>query len=216
MTIHLQREIEKLKKLILSLGAMVEENLSDAKKTISCYDKDVVVKANKRDSEVDAMEVEIEEECLKILALHQPVAIDLRFVISVLKINNDLERASDLATNIANQSKMFSNNQNLCPIDFNKMFEIVQSMLKDALDSLVTMDIKLANKVCGDDELVDQKRSDVKNKTIALIKDDASKSNSFIATLIVSRNLERIADLATNIAEDVIYMVEGKIVRHLS
>ena len=161
------------------------------------------------------MEVDVEEECLKILALHQPVAVDLRFVITALKINNDLERIGDLAVNIAERSEFLARQREIdIPQEIYAMAEKAQSMLTRSLDALVDMDCKLAHDVCADDDEVD-----AINRQMYLIVQDKIRAHTgqtevLIHLLSASRHLERIADYATNIAEDVIYMVEGKIVRH--
>lgn len=215
MSLHLQREIEKLKKKILTLGTFVEDNLQSAKSAFYTKDKNINLAKEmaEKDKRVDEMEVEIEEECLKILALHQPVATDLRFVISVLKINNDLERVSDLAVNIAKKNYLFDAD-NPCPVDFDKMFSLVQKMLNDSINSLITMDVSLARNTCLADDQVDDMKRAAKEHVLNMMKNTEGDNQLFLATIIISRNLERIADLATNIAEDVIYMVEGSIVRH--
>jgi phosphate transport system protein len=163
------------------------------------------------------MEVELEEECLKVLALHQPVAIDLRFIIAVLKINNDLERIGDLAANISERTVALAESDRIDPpFDFTAMAASTQQMLKGSLDCLVQMDTALAQHVLDLDDEVDAMHS----RNFQLIKDQIRRHpenlESLTHYLTVSRHLERIADLATNIAEDVYYMIEGEIVRHTS
>ena len=215
MTEHMQREIDKLKKRLLSLCWIVEERFRQAVKSIEKRDADLARRVIEADAEIDQIEVHVEEECLKILALHQPVAIDLRFIITALKINNDLERVGDLAVNIAERSQFLAAQPKIdVPFDFASMAEKTQSMLRRSLEALVNMDCKLAHKVCAADDEVDEM-----NRQMYLIVQDAicahpQQASSLIHLLSVSRHLERIADSATNIAEDVIYMVEGKIIRH--
>ena len=161
------------------------------------------------------MEVDLEEECLKILALYQPVAADLRFIVSVLKINNDLERIADLAVNIAERTLGVSCEGRVpVPFDLGEMGRKVQTMLKKSLDALVNLEPQAAREVCHLDDEVD----DIHKKNYRLVKEQIRKNPERIDSLIqyisVSRHLERIADLATNIAEDVLYMIEGEIVRH--
>ena len=215
MTTHLQREIEALKKKILHMGARVEETVSKAVDALIAKDPRIADEVIASDEAMDHIEVDIEEECLKILALHQPVAIDLRYVIAVLKINNDLERIGDLAVNIAERAVYLSTHAPIdLPLDFRGMVDITQTMLKQSLDSLVYMDPNLARQVRASDDRVD----DLNRHMYALIEEYVSKHPDRIAEslhlLSASRHLERIADQATNIAEDVIYMVEGEIVRH--
>jgi phosphate transport system protein len=161
------------------------------------------------------MEVDVEEECLKILALHQPVAIDLRFIVTALKINNDLERIGDLAVNIAERSEFLAGQEPISvPFDFEAMAEKTQWMVTESLDSLVDMDCKRAYQVCAADDEVDALNRKMYKQVEASIIAHPRWTRCLFHLLSVSRHLERIADHATNIAEDVIYMVEGKIVRH--
>ena len=168
-----------------------------------------------RDSDVDRREVEVEEECLKILALYQPVAVDLRFIVSALKINNDLERIGDLAVNIAQKARtLVAAPPMAIPFDLTGMSEKTQAMLRDSLDAMVNLDASLANDVCGRDDEIDRMKREIRRRGEKMIAADPERTKVLMRLLAVSRNLERIADLATNIAEDVIYMVDGKIIRH--
>lgn len=215
MTIHFERELDRLKKRILSLGAMVEERVRMAIKAMEMRDRKLAEKVIEADHEIDQIEVDVEEECLKILALYQPVAIDLRFIIAVIKINNDLERIGDLAVNIAERAAFLSTQKKLdIPFDFPGMAEKTQSMLKRSLDSLVNMDIDLAWEVGASDDEVDAINRDMYLQVQDGIRKNIDRIECLIHLLQASRHLERIADLATNIAEDVIYMVKGEIVRH--
>jgi phosphate transport system protein len=214
---HLQREIENLKKKILSLGARIETAVHEAIRSIEERDASLAQRIIEDDIQIDDFEVEVEEDCLKILALHQPVAIDLRFIVAVLKINNDLERIGDLAVNIAERSAFLATvPQVSAAFGFARMSSKTESMLNKSLDALVNMDSKLAHEVCADDDEVDG----INRQMYLIIQESIQKEPDEIASLIhllsVSRHLERIADHATNIAEDVIYMIEGKIVRHKS
>jgi phosphate transport system protein len=215
MTIHFQREIDKSKKMILSIAAEVEESLQKALKSLKERDGKLAKKVVEYDKIIDQMEIEVEEECLKILALHQPVAIDLRFIVSVLKINNDLERIGDLAANIAERALYLSGQD---PIEIApsiiEMAPEVQQMLKKSLDALVNMDTSLANEVLEADEKVDDLHAGMYEYIQEEIKKSPDSINSQLHLMGVSRYLERIADHATNIAEDVIYMVDGEISRH--
>jgi phosphate transport system protein len=212
---HLQREIENLKKELLSLGARVENAVRQATLSIEERDERMARKTIDEDISIDDMEVEIEENCLKILALHQPVAIDLRFIIAVLKINNDLERVGDLAVNIAERAVFLAAQPEVdISFDLTGMAHKAQAMLKKSLDALVNLSVDLAREVCAcDDEI------DAMNRQMYIIVQEAihahpEQTDSLIHLLSASRHLERIADHATNIAEDVIYMIEGEIVRH--
>lgn len=214
---HLRREIENLKRKILALGALVEVSVRDAALSIEKRDEKLAQKIIDEDINIDNTEVEIEEDCLKILALHQPVAIDLRFIVAVLKMNNDLERIGDLAVNIAERAAFLASRPRVnISINLVEMAHKTMSMLRNSLDALINHDSVLAHKVCASDDNVDQ----INRQMYLDIQDGITKSPEQISSLIhllsVSRHLERIADHATNIAEDVIYMLDGKIIRHQS
>jgi len=169
----------------------------------------------KADREIDEAEVEVEEDCLKILALHQPVAVDLRFISAVIKINNDLERVGDEAVNIAERVENISIRVPVTvPFEYGAMAEKVEAMLRKSLDALVNLDADLAYKVCLSDDEVDDINRDIYDKIKEVIKIHPDRVSYLINLLFIARHLERIADHATNIAEEVIYMVEGEIPRH--
>ncbi len=215
MTKHFQRELEKIKKQILSLGALVEERVRMAIQAIEEFDGEIAKKIILSDHEIDEMEVEVEEECLKVMALHQPVAVDLRFLIAVIKINNDLERIGDQAVNIAQRVRTITKQERFDFVfDYSVMAEKAEAMLKMSLDALVNLDVDLALKVL----LLDDEVDEIKKEAYNLIKEAIGKSSNHVSYLInlllISRHLERLADHATNIAEEVIYMIEGEIVRH--
>ncbi len=215
MTQHMQRELDKLKKMILSLAAVVEESVQQAVRSLERLDGPLAEQVIANDDQVDQMEVDLEEECLKILALHQPVAADLRFIVSVLKINNDLERICDLAVNIAERTLgVAAEGRVPVPFDVAHMGQKVQTMLEKALDALVNADLHAARAVFDLDDEVDA----IHKRNYQLVKEQIRRKPERIDSLIqytsVSRHLERIADLATNIAEDIVYMIEGEIVRH--
>jgi len=215
MAKHLQREIENLKKKLLALGARVETSVRDAALSIEQRDSDLAQKVIDDDIEIDNTEVEVEEDCLKILALHQPVAIDLRFIVAVLKINNDLERIGDLAVNVAERAVFLANHPKVnISSDLLDMAQSAQSMLKESLDALINHDAELAHKVCASDDIVDDMNRQMYLKVQDAIVKNPEQITSLIHLLSASRHLERIADHTTNIAEDVIYMIEGQIVRH--
>jgi len=212
---HLQREIENLKKKLLSLGARIETSVRDATLSIEKRDSKLAHKIIDDDINIDQTEVEIEEDCLKVLALHQPVAIDLRFIVAVLKINNDLERIGDLAVNVAERAVFLATQPKIdISSDLLNMAHNAQSMLKNSLDALIKHDAELAHKVCASDDIVDQMNRQMYLKVQEAIIKNSEQISSLIHLLSASRHLERIADHTTNIAEDVIYMVEGQIIRH--
>jgi phosphate transport system protein len=213
--IHQEKAIDELKRLILSLGADVEDSARLAVQSLTQRDSDLAKKVIGADYEIDQREVFVEEECLKILALHQPVANDLRLIIAILKINNDLERIGDLSVNIAERAVYLSTQTRVdLPFDMQDMAQKVRSMLKRSLDALVNRDDELARQVCKDDDAVDDLNREMYVCVEQAIKKDPDNLNSYIQLLSASRYLERMADHATNIAEDVIYLVTGEIIRH--
>jgi phosphate transport system protein len=212
-----QREIENLKKLILSLGAIVEEQIQRSMLALERRDTDLADEVIARDREVDSLEILIEEECLKILALYQPVAKELRFVIAVLKMNNDLERMGDLSSNIAKRARYLSKKEKIEMLsDFGNISDKVQAMVKKSLDSLVNTDVNLAREVLAADDEVDRLTKQILKKTVSTIEKDPKRTKEYFSIRSISKNLERIADCATNIAEDVVYLCSGEIVRHKS
>ncbi|MBN1550180.1 phosphate signaling complex protein PhoU [bacterium] len=217
MTVHFRREIEKLKKRLLALGAEVEEIVIMAVKSLQNKDLKIAERVKERDLGVDQLEVDIEEECLKILALHQPVAIDLRYVIAIMKMNNDLERIGDLSLNIAYRSAELAEIKNIqIPQEIFLLARKSKEMLTHSLDALINMDVKLALHVCQADDEVDDLHKEMYKQTRKNILANSSELDSQIRLLEISHQLERIADHATNLAEDVIYMVQGRIIRHKS
>jgi phosphate transport system protein len=215
MSVHLQREIDRVKKSILSLCAIVEDQVQIAVRALLERDTALALSVEERDHDIDQREVEVEEECLKILALHQPVAIDLRFIVAAMKINNDLERIGDLAVNIARKAVSFAEETEM-PITFDLagMWNKTQLMLRDSIDALINMDSALAADVCRRDDEVDQIKREIRVGVEEQIRREPEHVRPLMRLLAASRNLERIADCATNIAEDVIYMSEGRIIRH--
>lgn len=215
MSVHAVRAIEQLKKHVLELGTRVEEALRQAVEALEQRDFELAVRVTEGDRQIDEMEVDVEEECLKLLALFQPVAADLRFIVAVLKINNDLERVGDLAVNIAERAAFLAQQRPVhIPFDFKKMTEKAQWMLKSSIDALVSSDPEGAWAVIAADDLVDGMNREMYSLVQERIRENVDEMNSLIHMLSISRHLERVADQATNIAEDVIYMVEGEIVRH--
>jgi len=215
MTKHFRKELETIKKRILTLGSMVEDLVHDSVQAVERVDAELADEIIKKDSEIDETEVDIEEECLKVLALHQPVAVDLRFIIAVIKINSELERIGDQAVNIAQRVQVIAKRPK--PpfwFDYSEMGEKAQKMLRMSLDALVNMDVDLAYRVITMDDEVDQIKSDAYDKIKQAIQELPERVGYYINLLLISRHLERLADHATNIAEEVIYLVEGEIFRH--
>jgi len=215
MSKHLENAIEKIRGSLLVLGGLIEENLQDAVLAVKEKNRVLAREVISRDRTVDLAEVELEEDCLKVLALHQPVAIDLRIVVAALKINNDLERIGDLAVNIAERAEFLSSSDSItAPFDFDTMASKVRIMLKNALDSMIGMNSEIARSVCAADDEVDQINREMYRTVYERLRVEPQNAESLIHYLSISRHLERIADYATNISEDIIYMIEGEIVRH--
>ncbi len=215
MAVHVQRQIENLKQKILFVGTLVEEAIAKSISALMNRDRNLARTVIDEDDEIDRMEVDVEEEVLKTLAFYQPVAADLRFVVAVLKINNDLERMGDLAKNIAKRVMFLTQCERVeLPAEFRTMSAKTQAMVKQSLDALVNSDTALARKVREADDEVDHLRSDIQKHIEQQIVQSPKQTECLMRLTSVSRHLERLADMATNIAEDVIYMVEGEIVRH--
>ncbi|MCS6771409.1 MAG: phosphate signaling complex protein PhoU [Kiritimatiellae bacterium] len=217
MAIHLMRELQNLKKLSLTMAAMVEENLRLAVKSARERNEPLARKVIEADHEIDRQEVAVEEECLKILALYQPVANDLRFVVAMIKINHDLERIGDLAVNIAERAIVLAQRPPLTrDYDLKTLADAALHMVSRSLDALINQDAQLAREIWLSDDTVDN----LNRKLLDEVEEDlAARPNelrSLLALTSISRTLERIADHATNISKDVIYMIEGDIVRHRS
>jgi phosphate transport system protein len=215
MSRHLQKAIENLMKRLVAMSARVEDNVEKALKALEQRDEKMARKVIEIDEEIDIEEIEIEEECLKILALYQPVAIDLRYIIAALKINNDLERIGDLAMAMAKHVIRILGEPVLPHrFDLEILFQKVSSMLKKSLDSIVNLNPELAVEVLKADDEVDRLNKDFEKLVLKKIKDDPEGIFALVQYIYISRRLERVADHATNIAEDVIYLVKGEIVRH--
>lgn len=215
MSKHLQRDIDGLRKQILTLGTLVEEATDEAIRAITRLDERVLEQMLEGEVRINQMEVDIEEECLKVLALHQPVAIDLRFVIVVLKVNNDLERMGDQAINIADRVRTLAAHRPVSsPIDFAAMGDIARRMVHLSLESLVNQDADIARRVGEMDDELDDMHAETYRVMQELMAQDPETVVPAVSYLTISSNLERIGDLSTNIAEEVIFMEEGEVVRH--
>ena len=215
MAVHLQRDLERLKQDLLTTGGMVEEAISKA--IISLVDGrlDAAREVLEGDEQIDQKEVKLEEDALKMLALHQPVAKDLRFIVCALKVNNDLERMGDLAVNVAERALAMHTLPRLgMPVDLRSMAQRVQRMVHGALESLVALDVDQARQVIAQDDEVDQLHRHVFDALQPVMRDDPDCIPAALSYWSASRQLERIADLATNVAEDLIFLVEGEVVRH--
>lgn len=214
MTNHLRRAMDKIKKEILSLGALVEDRFKKAIEAVRTENLELAQHIIDTDFEVDEREIEVEEECLKTLALYQPVATDLRLIVAVIKINNDLERIADYAANIAKRYKSSSENPNKFKYDYTAMADQAVKMLKMSLDALVGMDVDMAYTVREMDNEVNIMRNDAYRTMKADIRNNPDMVAEIINMYLISRHIERIGDHTTNIAEEVIYLIEGEIIRH--
>ncbi len=220
---NLAFELDKLKKRILQLGAEVEASLIRAETALLDFDPKMAAEIITTDADIDSLEISVEENCLRILAQHTPVAGDLGFVVAVLKINIDLERIGDLTVKIADRILLLAQKEYVAfasqqTIQFHEqfrhMFAETIKMVKMSLDAFVDMDADLAYKILVSDDQVDQAKTVIRTRIEEILHTDASQQQYLGLLLSVSRSLERIADHATHIAEDVIYMLQGQIVRH--
>lgn len=215
MTKHLQRDMESIHREILALSGMVEDAIDRARQALRSRKRDLAEKVIEEDEEIDRREVHVEEECLKILALHQPVAVDLRRIATVLKVNGDLERIADLAVNIAERAYELADYPDFpMPDKLERMIDLSTFMVRSALDAFVNMDTAAARRVCSLDDEVDRYNREVIDELYALMESNPAMIRPALHYFSASRHAERIADHATNIAEDVIYLVEGEIARH--
>jgi phosphate transport system protein len=217
MSMHLQRDLEKLKKDILTMGAMVEDAVRKSISSLHERRGDLAREIIQGDTRIDRFEVDIEEQCLKILALHQPVAEDLRFIAAVIKMNNDLERMADLAVNIAERASVLASEPPVrIPEGLRTMTAAAMAMVRDSLDAFVNRDAARAREICTRDDQVDQYNRDIIAELQRMMEADPTTIRRHTHLFSAVRHLERIADHATNIAEDVVYLVEGEIIRHKS
>ncbi len=216
MSVLLNKQIEKIKRMILAEGALVEQALQHAIQAVEQRDPELAEQVVEQDMQIDLAEIDIEEECLATLALHQPVAHDLRFIVSVLKINSELERIGDLASNIASQALALSELPEIKvgPFGLPEMAQQAQQMVKQSLDALVQVDENLADGVRAMDDLVDDKHREVYAIVERSIRNDVDQTPQLIRIQNIARQIERLADHAVNIAKDVIYLARGEIVRH--
>ena len=215
MGIHLQRDLDEVTRSLLQVAAIVEDMIAKSLRALRERSVDLAHEVQRQDREIDAREIEVEEECLKILALHSPVAADLRMVVTWLKVNNDLERAGDLARNLAARAESLALAEPVeVPDEIWTMAERIPKMLRSALDAVVGGDTELARSVIAEDEVVDRSHEAMYGVVVAMIEESPGDAATSLQFLSISRYLERMADLATNIAEDVVFLVDGEVVRH--
>ncbi len=214
---HLDIELKSIKEDLLKMAGLVEQAIDRSIKAIKNRDEDRAQKVIDQDREIDAMEIQIENDCFTILARYQPVAADLRFIMASIKINNDLERMGDHAVNIAQKAQSLAAAPSLKPlIDIPLMADIVQGMLRDSLNSFVNGDVEQARLVCEKDDDVDALEVQVHRELLTYMMEDHRNISRALQLTMIAKNLERIADLSTNICEEVIFMVEGRTIKHHS
>jgi phosphate transport system protein len=215
MSIHLNRDLENVQRRILSLASAVEQIVEKSIRALFDRDAKLARTLMESDTPIDLEETVIEDECLKILALHQPVAGDLRRVATIVKINSDLERMADLAVNIAERALALAKGPEVpVPAMFRQMTDLTNTMVRDSLDAFLKLDVALAKRVCRLDDEVDRYNREIIDYVSDFMKQSPGNVDAGLHLFSAARQLERIADHATNIAEDVVYLAEGKIIRH--
>jgi len=212
---HFHQELSELNKEILKLGGMVEESISRSIESLKKRDIQLAKKVINSDEVIDKLELEIDERCIDLLALYQPMAIDLRFITTALMITTDLERIADLAVDIGERTIELADKPLLKPlIDVPKLASLAQKMVRESLEAFVNRNAELAMNVCKYDDEADHLRDMVCEEIVEIVKKDGTTAPRAIPLLLVARHLERICDHATNIAEDVVYMVEAQMLKH--
>ncbi|MCK9418389.1 MAG: phosphate signaling complex protein PhoU [Nitrospirae bacterium] len=217
MSSQKEQELEKLKERILAMGGLVEDSIRKSVKALVERDPALAIKVMEGDAIVNNFDVEIEEECIKFIALWQPTGSNLRFVTTAIKIITDLERMGDLAVDICERAVELLEEPPLKPyIDIPRMAEASQKMLKDSLDAFVAGDADLAMTVCAADDFVDNLNVQIFNELLVYMLKDPKNISRAVRLSYITKYLERVGDHATNIAEMVVYMVKGKVIRHMA
>ena len=213
---HFEEVEEELKKRLLHMGSLVEEMIHLAGKALLERKEEPLKKVHENEDQVNQLHIEIDDRCLKLIALHQPAASDLRFIMACVKINSDLERVGDQAVNIAENTAVMLHQPQLERrlLDIPRMVDLAKGMLKDSLDAFIKKDVELARAVVQRDNEEDQLKSEAFHELMQVMQSDSSTIQRALCLILIARNLERIADHATNVAEDVIFMVLGKDIRH--
>ena len=212
---HFEEELTRLKERILKMGALVEAQIAASIKALVERDVPLARQTIQNDHLVNAMDVEIDEECIRLLALYQPAARDLRFITTAMKITTDLERMSDLSEDICERAIELAEEPLLKPyIDIPRMAEAAQKMVRETLDAFVNHDAPLARKVCAEDRFIDDLTQQIFRELLSYMAEDPATISRAIRISFIAKYIERIGDHATNIAEMVVYLVEGKIIRH--
>ena len=212
---HFQEELEQLKKRLLEMGGLAEEHVRLAVQALVERDGDTIERVLRGDDVLNKLHIEIDDRCFRLLALYQPMAADLRAIVAAVKINTDLERVGDLAVNIGEAAKRYISHAPVTPlIDIPRMGTLAQAMLRDALDAFVRRDLELAQHVLNEDDRLDSLKTQIFRHLLAAMLQTPSTIEPALDLILVSRHLERIGDHATNVAEDVIFMVSARDVRH--
>ena len=212
---HFHEELEALKQTLLAMGGLVEDQIRRVMRALLERDDVLAQEVIDRDRQVNTYDVEVDEQCVRLLALNQPAAGDLRFITTAMKIVTDLERIGDQAVNIAQRVLELNREPQLKPyIDLPRMSEKAQRMVKESLDAFVARDTALARQVCGEDSEVDLLKEQIFRELLTFMMEDPRTIPRAIRLILISRFMERVADHATNIGEMVVYLVEGKMVRH--
>ena len=215
VTRHFQEELEALQERLLAMGGLAEERVCESVRALAERNADLVERLLAGNEPVNELHIEIDDRCFKLLALHQPMAADLRAIVAAVKINTDLERVGDLAVNIAEAAKRYLQHPPVKPlIDIPRMGDIAEGMLRDALDAFVRRDIALAEAVLAEDDRLDALKTQIFRELLTFMLSDPATIEPSLDLILISRHLERIGDHATNIAEDVIFMVSARDVRH--
>ncbi len=214
---HLDQALDEVRQLLLRMGAMVEEMIAGSIQSLIDRDSERSDSIIEQDSEVDQLQIDIDKSCETIMATQQPTAIDMRFLVAMMKINTDLERIGDLAANISHSVRVLNQVPPLKPyVDLPRLTELVRAMVHESLDAFVDRDTRLAVRVCVEDDQVDALYEQLFRELLTYMIEDPKNVTRGLQLLFICRDLERVADHATNIAEDVIFYVEGKDIRHLS
>lgn len=215
MASYFDEELRSLKNEVLSMAAMVEESITKSLEALKKRDLKLAGEIREIDRKIDKMEILIEEKCIELIARHQPVGSDLRLLIGVIKMNNDLERMGDHAVNIADSVNFLVNQPRVKPVsNIWTMAKIVNEMLKESVESFIDNDAVRAQKVCERDSTVDEMRNEVIRIMLTYMLEEPDKITSAMQYFLVAKNLERIADLSTNICEDTIYISQARIIKH--
>lgn len=212
---HFHEQLQDLKEMLFKMASAVETSIIKSIDSLVERDNKLAEEVISMDDHINNLEILIDEQCLKLLALQQPMAVDLRFITSAMKINNDLERMGDHAVNIAERAKPLNEQEQLKPlIDIPRMAEIAQSMVKDSLDSFIDGNISKAQDVCIRDDDVDKLDDQIFRELLTYMMDNPKTISRALHLILISKNLERIADLSTNIAEEVIFIYKARTIKH--